>query len=178
MQETMQAAIGRQINLEFASAHAYTAISAYFESLTLDGFAYYYRVQAQEEISHAMKFFDYVNDRNGRVLLGAIPEPQNEFGSPLEAAQAALAHERKVTAAINEIYELAQREHDPATVSFLKWFLDEQVEEEKTADDLIQHIKLVGGEGVGLYMIDQKLLTRPGMALGAAQAGEANAAEE
>jgi ferritin len=164
--ESIQAAIDSQINLEFSSSQAYVAISAYFESLTLDGFAHHFRIQAQEEIVHAMMFFDYVNNRNGRVLLGGLPEPQNEFASPLDAAEAALEHEQKVTASINALYELAIREKDPATQSFLKWFLDEQVEEEKLADDLIQQLKLVGGDGVGLYMIDRQLAARPGSGLG------------
>jgi ferritin len=166
IKETIQAAINRQISMEFASAQAYLAMAAYFEDRNLTGFAHWYRVQAGEEIGHAMKFFNYLTDRNGRALLSGLPEPQNEFGSPLDAAQAALGHEQKVTASITAIYELAGREGDPATQSFLQWFLDEQVEEEKNADEIIQHLKLVGNEGVGLYLLDRQLATRPGVGLG------------
>lgn len=170
--ETVQSSINRQINLEFASSQAYLAMSAYFETVNLTGFAHWFRIQSQEEIVHAMKFFDFVNDRGGRVTLGAISEPQVEFGSPLEAAQLALEHERKVTASINDIYNLAAREGDYATQSFLKWFLDEQVEEEKNADDLIQQLKLIAGDGVGLLIIDRQLADRLGTGLGVTAAGD------
>lgn len=172
LKENIQQAINRQIDLEFASSHAYIAMAAYFESLNLTGFAHWYRVQAQEEVVHAMKFFDYITDRDGRALVGGITEPQNEYTSPLAAVEAALAHEQRVTASINAIYELAVREKDAATQSMLKWFLDEQVEEEKSATEIIQHLKLVGGDGLGLFMIDQQLAGRGGAGIGGGGAGE------
>ncbi len=172
--ETLQQAINKQITMEFSASHNYLAMSAYFEALSLRGFAHWFLVQSQEEVVHAMKFYNYLNDRGGRVSLGTVPEPQGEFASPLDAAQKALEHERRVSAAINAIYSLATHEDDHATTSFLKWFLDEQVEEEKNADELIQQLKLIGTDNLGLFMIDQRLLARPGEELGAA-AGEASA---
>jgi ferritin len=162
LSETVQQALNKQITYEFSAAHAYMAMSAYFESLNLTGFAKWFRVQAGEEREHALRFFDYVNDRGGRVTLGAVAEPQGEFASPLDAMEHALQHERNVTAAIHSIYALALRENDYATQSMLKWFIDEQVEEEKNADEVIQRLKLVGDDGTGLLMIDRQLAERGG----------------
>ncbi len=160
LSESIQQAINRQITYEFAASHAYMAMSAYFEAMALSGFAHWFRVQSEEEREHALRFFDYVNDRGGRVALGAIEEPQNEFASPLDAMEHALAHERRVTAAIHAIYALATQENDYPTISMLKWFVDEQVEEEKNAEEIIQHLKLVGSDGAGLLMLDQRLAER------------------
>jgi ferritin len=171
--ESIQQAINKQIDLEFSSSHAYLAMAAYFENLNLSGFAHWFRVQSQEEVVHAMKFFNFLVDRGGRVDLGSVAAPQGEFSSPLEAAEHALGHERRVTAAINAIYALAAREEDFATTSFLKWFLDEQVEEEKNADELIQRLKLIAGDGTGLFLIDRDLAARPGEVIGAAAEAEA-----
>lgn len=162
LSETVQQALNKQITYEFSAAHTYMSMSAYFESLNLTGFASWFRVQAEEEREHAERFFDYVNDRGGRVLLGAIPEPRSEYSSPLDAMEHALKHERSVTAAIHDIYALATRESDYATQSMLKWFIDEQVEEEKNADEVIQRLKLVGGDGTGLLLIDRQLAGRRG----------------
>jgi ferritin len=160
LSETVQQAINDQINLEFASSHAYLSMSAYFETLSLMGFAHWMRKQSEEEHEHAMKFFDFVNDRGGRVVLKAIEEPQTEFASPLTTMQSVLEHERKVTASIHRLYDLAGREKDFATQSMLKWFIDEQVEEEKAADEVIQSLKLIGDDGSGLYMLDRQLAER------------------
>jgi ferritin len=162
LSETLQQAINRQITMEFSASHAYIAAAGYFENLNLSGFGNWFRVQSEEEREHALRFFDYVLDRGGRVQIGALSEPQAEFSSPLEAFEFALAHERKVTAAINAIYKLAVDEHDYATQSMLKWFVDEQIEEEKNAEELIQHLKLIGDSGVGLLILDQKLAARKG----------------
>ncbi|MEN9935565.1 MAG: hypothetical protein RLZZ387_2144 [Chloroflexota bacterium] len=162
LSETVQQALNKQITYEFSASHAYMALSAYFESLNLTGFAHWFRVQSDEEREHALRFFDYVNDRGGRVMLGAIGEPQTEFSNPLDAMEHALGHERSVTASINTIYALALRENDYATQSMLKWFIDEQVEEEKNADDIVQHLKLIGSDGTGLLMIDRQLTSRQG----------------
>jgi ferritin len=162
LSETIQQALNKQITYEFSASHAYMAMSAYFEALNLGGFAHWFRVQSEEEREHAERIFDYVNDRGGRVTLSAIPEPQNEFSSPLDALEQALQHERNVTAAINDIYALAVREMDYATQSMLQWFVDEQVEEEKSADEIIQRLKLVGGDGTGLLMLDRQLAERGG----------------
>lgn len=171
--ESVQQAINKQIDLEFSSSHAYLAMAAYFENLDLSGFAHWFRVQSQEEVIHAMKFFDFLADRGGRVVLGPVAEPQSEFSAPLDAVEHALGHERRVTAAINAIYALAAGENDFATTSFLKWFIDEQVEEEKNAEQLIQRLRLVGGDGMGLFLIDRELAARPGQGIGVAGAAEA-----
>ncbi|ABU59338.1 ferritin [Roseiflexus castenholzii] len=162
LSESIQQAINKQITHEFSASHAYMAMAAYFESLSLTGFAHWFRVQSEEEREHALRFFDYVNDRGGRVTLGAIDEPQNEFASPLDAFEHALAHEQRVTAAIHAIYTLAAQENDYATMSMLKWFIDEQVEEEKSAQEIIQHLKLIGDDGAGLLMLDRQLAEREG----------------
>jgi ferritin len=162
LSETVQQALNKQITYEFSASHAYMAMAAYFESLNLAGFASWFRVQSDEEREHAERIFDYVVDRGGRVALGALPEPQSEFANPLDAMEHALQHERNVTAAIHTIYALATRENDYATQSMLKWFIDEQVEEEKNADDVIQRLKLIGSDGTGLLLIDRQLAERGG----------------
>ena len=126
LSESIQQAINKQITYEFFASHAYMAMAAYFESLSLTGFAHWFRLQSEEERKHALRFFDYVNDRGGRVILGAIDEPQNEFASPLDVFEHALAHEQRVTAAIHAIYALAAQENDYPTLSMLQWFIDEQ----------------------------------------------------
>lgn len=160
MNETVQKAINEQITLEFAASHVYLSMSAYFESINLSGFAHWMRVQSEEEREHALKFFDFVNDRGGRVLLQAIEEPQIEFASPLNTMELALKHEQKVTASIHNLYNLALKENDLPAQNLLRWFIDEQVEEEKNADDIIQNLKLVGNDGTGLLMIDRELAGR------------------
>ncbi|ACL26644.1 ferritin [Chloroflexus aggregans] len=162
LSEKILQALNRQITYEYAASYTYLATAAYFESLSLTGFAHWFRVQSEEEREHALRFFDYVNDRGGRVMLGAIDEPQNEFASPLDAFEYALAHEQRVTASINAIYALAAQENDYATMSMLKWFIDEQVEEEKSVDEIIRHLKLVGDDGVGLLLLDRQLAERTG----------------
>lgn len=169
LSETIQQALNKQITYEFAASHNYMAMSAYFESLNLTGFAHWFRIQSEEEREHALRIFDYVVDRGGRATLGAIAEPQSEFSSPLDAMEQALQHERNVTASINNIYALAVKESDYATQSMLRWFVDEQVEEEKSADEVIQQLKLIGGDGTGLLMIDRQLAARKG---GAGEGGE------
>jgi ferritin len=162
LSETIQQAINKQISMEFAASHAYLAMAAFFEERNLPGFAHWFRVQSEEERGHALRFFDYVNDRSGRVTLEGIPEPQVEFGAPLDALEQALSHEKRVTAAINSIYALAARESDYATQSMLKWFIDEQVEEEKSADAITQQLRRIGDDGTGLLMIDRQLAARTG----------------
>ncbi|MGB9736985.1 MAG: ferritin [Chloroflexus aggregans] len=162
LSEQVLQALNRQITYEYAASYTYLAMAAYFESLSLTGFAHWFRVQSEEEREHALRFFDYVNNRGGRVMLGAIDEPQNEFASPLDAFERVLAHEQRVTASINAIYALAAQENDYATMSMLKWFIDEQVEEEKSVDEIIQHLKLIGNDGVGLLLLDRQLAERSG----------------
>lgn len=151
----LEAALNEQINLEFASAYSYLGMAAYFEHVGFSGFAQWMRLQGAEEFGHANKFFDYVVDRGGRVRLQALATPQAEYAKPLAAFQASLEHEQKVSAAIGGLYELAMREKDFATLSFLKWFLDEQVEEEKTVSDMVARLQLIGENHNGLYHLDR-----------------------
>jgi ferritin len=151
----IEKALNEQTNLEFSSAYAYLGMAAYFEHTAFTGFAKWMELQATEEVSHANKFFKYIADRGGRLKLAAIAEPRCEFKSPLEAFQASLGHEQRVSAAICGIYELALAEKDYATLAFLKWFLDEQVEEEKSVGDMVAKLELVGDNRNGLFQIDK-----------------------
>jgi ferritin len=162
LSHSLHQALNKQLNFELSASHAYLAIAAYFETLNLEGFAHWFRIQSEEEREHALRFYTYINDRSGHASLGALPEPQNEFGAPIEAVEHALEHEKRVTAAIHAIYAQAGQENDYATQSMLKWFIDEQVEEEKNADQLIQRLKLIGGDGTGLLILDRELAARGG----------------
>jgi len=149
--------MNEQINNEFYAAYIYLSMSAYFESLNLPGFARWMRAQALEETEHAMKFFDHINDRGGRVALQPIAAPPVEFDSPLAAFEAAHAHEKKVTAMINNIYNIVLKENDYPARSMLQWFVDEQVEEEKNALDIVEQLKMIGDNKMGLLMLDREL---------------------
>jgi ferritin len=151
----LEKALNDQINLEFQSAYSYLGMAAYFEHTAFSGFAQWMKLQGQEELSHAQKFFAYVVDRGGKVQLKALPQPKCDYATALEAFQASLAHEQQVSASICALYELATAEKDYATLSFLKWFLDEQVEEEKTVTDMIVKLEFVGENRNGLYHIDK-----------------------
>ena len=155
--EKMQDAINEQINAELYSAYLYLAMNAYFESANLPGFANWMRVQTQEELTHAMKLYDYVNERGGRVTLKAIAQPPVEWDSPLAAFEAAYKHEQKVTGLINELVNLAIAQKDHAANTFLQWFVNEQVEEEKSADEIVQKLRLTGEAPAALFMLDQQL---------------------
>jgi ferritin len=157
LSKRMETALNRQIVAEYYSAYLYLSMSAYFESVNLGGFAKWMRVQALEELTHGTKIFDYVNERGGRVLLDGIEKPLLKWTSPLVAFQDAYKHEQKVTGMINKLVDLAIKEKDHATENFLQWFVAEQVEEEASADGIVQKLKLVGKEGGGLFMIDREL---------------------
>ncbi len=152
--------INAQIKHELYSAYLYLSMSAYCETLNLGGFANWMRKQSAEEVEHAMKFFAYVNDRGGRVVLHAIEQPPVDFGTPLEVFQAVLEHEQKVTALIHELYALAVAEKDYAAQVMLHWFIDEQVEEEKNATDIVAQLEMIGGHANGLLMLDHQLGAR------------------
>ena len=158
--KTMQAAINDQIKHEFYSSFLYLSMSASFEPRTLPGCAHWMRAQSQEEQEHALKFFDFLNDRGGSVELQALDQPPSEFQSPLDAFQQALDHERKVTSLIHRLYELALKEGDYATQAHLQWFITEQVEEEKNASQIIEQIKMTGGQASALFMLDRQLAAR------------------
>jgi len=157
--EIVQDALNRQINHELRAYYAYLAMSAYFEDTNLKGFAAWFYQHGQEELMHSMKFYQFINSRRGRVKLQAVPEPEFTWASPQAVFEAALAHEQKVTVAINKLVQLARQEGDFATDSFLKWFVDEQVEEEELVDDVLQKLILIGDFKPGLYLLDQELAT-------------------
>lgn len=158
--EKMQKALNDQINAEMWSSYLYLSMSAYFEDKGLPGFANWMRVQADEENMHAMKFFDYINERSGRVHLKPIAEVQVEWKSTLDAFEDTLKHEQKVTSLINNLMDIAIEERDHATQSFLKWFIDEQVEEEASVNEILDQLRLVEGTGNGLFMLDREMKTR------------------
>jgi len=160
LSQTLQDAINQQVKNELYSAYLYLAMVADFEAKNLPGFAHWMRLQSQEEVSHAMKLFDYVNDRGGRVILEAIDQPPVEFKSPLDSFQQALEHEREVTAMINSLYELAVKENDYPTQIMLQWFIEEQVEEEKNATEVVELLKMVGDHPAGLLMLDRQMAAR------------------
>jgi ferritin len=158
--QKIQDAMNDQIQRELESAYIYLSMAAYFESSNLAGFAHWMKAQAQEEQTHAMKFFDFIYDRGGRVMLQAIPQPPAEFASPLAVFEKALAHEQKITGHINDLYALAVQEKDYASQTFLQWFVDEQVEEEKSAGEIVETLKMVGDKGQALFMLDRQLAQR------------------
>ena len=155
--KAVEDAMNEQIKNEFFSAYQYLSMAAYCESENLPGFAHWMRMQAREETEHAMKFYNFVLDRNGRVVLRGIEEPVVDFGSPLEVFEQALEHEQKVTAMINDLYGLAAAENDYASQTFLQWFVTEQVEEEKNAGDVVDTLKMVGDKSEALFLLDREL---------------------
>jgi len=157
LSEKIQDAINKQIVAETYSAYLYWSMAAYFESVNLAGFGQWMKAQAQEELFHAAKFFNFVAERGGRVLLGAVDAPPTEWDSPLAVFEHAYQHEQKVTGLINGLVDLAVEERDHATKSFLDWFVDEQVEEESSADGVVQKLKLMGDAPGGLFMLDREL---------------------
>lgn len=158
--QPVQDAINEQIKNEFYSAYIYLAMSAHFEAESLLGFASWMRGQAREEVTHAMKLFDYLNDRGGQVVLQEIKAPPTRFASPLEIFRQALAHEREVTAMIHRLYALAAQESDYPTQVALQWFVTEQVEEEKTAADIVAQLEMVGDNRTALLLMDREMAGR------------------
>jgi ferritin len=156
----MEKAINDQIVAEMYSAYLYLSMAAYFDGEGLSGLAAWMRVQFQEEQMHALKMFDYVGERGGRVRLGAIDAPPSRWDSPLDVFERTLAHEQMVTGLINKLVDLAHELSDHASDNFLRWFVTEQVEEEDTADSIRRQLKLIGDNGQGLLMLDRELGTR------------------
>jgi len=153
-------ALNDQINYEFESAHIYLAMASYCASEDLNGFENFFIVQAEEERFHAMKFYNYVNEMDGRVTLTSMGNPQNEFESILAAFEETLIHEKSVTERIYNLMDLATEEREHATISVLKWFIDEQVEEEATAKTIIKKLKMLKDNPHGIFMLDQELAGR------------------
>ena len=156
----IQKAINDQINAEPHSAYLYFSMVSYFKSLNLDGFAQWMTVQAQEEIAHAMKFFNFVLDRGAKALLGPIAGPDTEWDSPLAAFEAAYKHEQYITKRIDDLMQLARQENDTASEIMLQWFVTEQVEEEANADGIVQKLKMMAGAPGGVFMLDRELGAR------------------
>ena len=157
MNKQLEQALNEQINHELYAAYLYLSMSAYCEWINMPGAAQWMRVQSQEEVGHAMRIFDHLIDRNARVVLQAIEQPPAEFGSLLNVFESALEHERKVTDRIHRLYDLAVQERDYPAQVLLQWFVEEQVEEEKTAQDIVDKLKLIGDFAPGLVMLDAEL---------------------
>lgn len=160
LSKKMEIALNKQINEEFWSAYLYLSMAAHFEAEGKTGIAHWFRAQFTEEQEHAMKIFDYVNERGGKVTLQPIKEVHTEWKSVLHAFEETLAHEKIVTGFIYELVSMAREEKDYATESFLQWFVNEQVEEESTAQGYIDALELIGTSGAGLYAFDKELRNR------------------
>ncbi len=160
LKEKVLKAINEQINAEQYSAFLYLSMSAWLENEGLPGFANWMYVQYQEELTHANKFFKYVNERGGKVELKGIDPMPVEFESVTEIMEKSLAHEQHVTSLINHLVDIAIEEKDHATQSFLKWYVDEQVEEEANVSEILDDLKLISGKGNGLLMLDRELRRR------------------
>lgn len=160
LSDKMQHALNEQLNWELYSSYLYASMSAYFHALNLPGFSSWMRVQALEELTHAGKFFDFLNERGGRVTMKAIEGPPSEWASPQTAFEDALGHEQKVTGRINNLVNLALEEKDHATNIFLQWFVTEQVEEEDSVGGVLQQLKLIGDHPGSLFMVDRELAQR------------------
>lgn len=154
---TVQEAINEQIKNELYSAYLYLAMSAHFEAASLPGFAHWMRLQSNEEVEHAMKLFDYLNDRGGRVELQAIEKPPKTWETATVAFKQALEHEQKVTALIHNLYATASKENDYATQVMLQWFIDEQVEEEKSATLIVEQLKMIEDRDTAILFLDKQL---------------------
>lgn len=160
VKEKMVDALNEQINAELYSAYLYLSMSAYFEDVNLTGFSNWMRVQSQEELNHAMKIYDYVVELGERVELFTVQKPPKEWGSPLAAFEAAYKHEQHVTGLINNLVDMAIADKDHATNNMLQWFVAEQVEEEASANEIVQKLRLVGEDGRGLLILDRELAQR------------------
>ena len=160
MDNAVQDAVSEQIGQEFHAAYFYLAISAHFDRKSLLGFSRWMRLQAQEELGHAMRLFDFMNGRSAIVRLDAVAAPPSEFGTPVKLFEAALAHERKVSELIHKLYDLAVQKHDHATQLELQWFITEQVEEEKTIGTVVDQLRMAGDNEAAVLMLDRELGAR------------------
>ena len=156
----MEKAINDQINAELYSAYLYLSMAAYFESRNMKGFAKWMQIQTKEEVSHAMKFYNFVFERGGKVTLKAVEQPASDWKSPLALFEQVYEHEQKVTNLINKLVEAARADNDVATENFLMWYIDEQVEEEAHAYEAVQKLKMVGDVPQAMYMLDKEMGAR------------------
>ena len=158
--KTMQDAMNEQINKELFSSYLYLSMAAWFEDKNLPGFANWMRLQADEEREHAMKFYEFILERGGKVQLKAIDAPKTDWSSTLEAVEEVAAHEGKVSASIHALYELALKEKDYPAQVMLQWFITEQVEEEKNAAELVANMKMIEAHETAVLMLDHRLSKR------------------
>ena len=169
--EKMQKALNGQLNAELYSAYLYLAMNAYFKSVNLDGFASWMYYQAQEELMHSMKFYNFITQRGGKVQLMEVKAPPAQWDSPLAVFEATLEHEQKVTGLINDLVDVALKERDHASHIFLQWFVSEQVEEEESVGGVLEQLRLMGEARGGLFMMDRELAKR-GPSAGSEEAGQ------
>ena len=156
----METLLNEQFHREMAAAMQYLAITAYFEDQNLDGFAHFFRLQAQEEISHAMKQFDYLHTVDGKITMEALPKPKNDFESHEKALEFALEQERKVTQDINGLMKASVEMGDFGTQTFLQWFVTEQIEEEEVVRNILHKLRMVGDNSSALYLLNEELKSR------------------
>lgn len=152
--------LNKQIKYELYSAHYYLAMAAYCADQDLDGFANFFMVQAEEEKFHAMKFFNFINEMDGRVTMLSLEEPKNDYESVVDVFKSALEHEKFVTGRIYKLMDIATEEKEHATISLLKWFVDEQVEEENSMKAILKKLERLGDNSHGIFMLDQELSQR------------------
>ncbi|TKG97175.1 ferritin [Puteibacter caeruleilacunae] len=160
LNKNVEAALNEQINAELYSSYLYLSMCAYLQNEGFAGMANWMKIQAQEELTHSNKFFDYVNERGGRVWLKAIDAVPTEFDGPEDVFKLVQEHEQKVTGLVNNLMDVAIAENDHATKSFLQWFIDEQVEEEASVQEIVDSLKLIKGNGHGMLMLDREMKAR------------------
>ena len=158
--QSLQDAMNEQVKNEFYSAHVYLSMSSWFEAQSLPGFAKWMRVQYQEELTHGLKIFDFISDRDGRALVYGFDTPPADWKSPLNVFENSYAHEQKVTAMINNLYTLAVKENDYPTIVLLQWFISEQVEEEKNAKLIVDQLRMAGDNVTALLLLDREMGAR------------------
>lgn len=160
LKDNVQEALNKQINAELYSAYIYLSMAAYFESEALPGFAKWMEAQAAEEVAHAMRFYRYIYNRGGRVFMRPIEGPRGEWDGVVDVFQNTLDHERYVSSLIHDLVDLARTEKDHPTENMLQWFVEEQVEEEATAEELLDQLKMIEGDKSALFMMDRELGAR------------------
>ena len=161
LSKKLQDALNKQINEEYYSSYIYLAMAAYLEDGNLDGCAHWMRMQAAEEYQHAMKIFDYLIDRGGRVELREVKAPPKAWENALAVFKASLEHEKFMTANINKLADLCIEEKDHATNNLMQWYVSEQVEEESQVEDIVKKLEMMGADGPGLFLMDRELKSRP-----------------
>jgi ferritin len=157
LSEKMSKALNDQVTAEFYSSYFYLSMHTYFESLNLAGFAHWMRYQAQEEMMHGMKIYDFINERGGNIILKSIDKPPSDWSSVLDVFEKVFAHEQKVTGMVNNLVDIAIEERDHATNGFLQWFVSEQVEEEANVGGIVNKLVMVKDDPAGLFVMDQEL---------------------